>query len=141
MENRENLKKNKFTFVLLIISITLVIFYFSLPSKNKVNEIEVRTIEKNIRTVDVQAYYMEGNSLKSYIFRTPEDSYSNLIVATVKDILEKSDKNSKISLENTYFSDNAIYFEFNNKNLSPELKNAIKKTTEELLGLSNINFI
>lgn len=137
----EYIKKYKLSFILFGIFVFLAIFYITLPSKNKVNEVEVKTIQKDITMVDVQCYYSDGATVKSYTFSTPEDSYSNLLKAAVEDILSKSSLNSKPSLLNIYFSDSSIYFQFNSKTLDPLLKEAIQKTTVELLDISDIKFI
>lgn len=137
----EYIKKYKLSFILFFISVFLIVFYIALPSKNKIKEVEIKTIQKNINFVDVQAYYIEDSAIKNYTFSTPEDSYSNLLKVTVQDILDKSSLSTKPGLLNIYFSDSSIYFEFNSKNLDPLLKEAIYKTTVELLDISDIKFI
>lgn len=137
----EYIKKYKLSFILFFISVFLTVFYIALPSKNKIKEVEIKTIQKNINFVDVQAYYIEDSAIKNYTFSTPEDSYSNLLKVTVQDILDKSSLSTKPGLLNIYFSDSSIYFQFNSKNLDPLLKEAIYKTTVELLDISDIKFI
>lgn len=137
----EYIKKYKLSFILFFISVFLIVFYIALPSKNKIKEVEIKTIQKNINFVDVQAYYIEDSAIKNYTFSTPEDSYSNLLKVTVQDILDKSSLSTKPGLLNIYFSDSSIYFQFNSKNLDPLLKEAIYKTTVELLDISDIKFI
>lgn len=137
----EYIKKYKLSFILLGIFAFLAIFYIVLPSKSKVKEVELKTIQKDITMVDVQSYYVDGSEIKNYTFSTPEDSYSNLLKSVVEDILNKSTLDNKPSLLNIYFSDSSIYFQFNSKNLDPLLKEAIYKTTVELLDISDIKFI
>lgn len=137
----EYIKKYKLSFILLAVSIFLTIFYISLPSKDKINEVELKTIQKNITFVDIKSYYTDGSVIKDYTFSTPEDSYSNLLKYVIEDILSKSTLDNKPSLLNIYFSDSSIYFQFNSKNLDPLLKEAIQKTTFELLDISDIKFI
>lgn len=137
----EYIKKYKLSFILLVVSIFLTIFYISLPSKDKINEVELKMIQKDITFVDIKSYYTDGSVIKDYTFSTPEDSYSNLLKSVVEDILNKSTLDNKPSLLNIYFSDSSIYFQFNSKNLDPLLKEAIQKTTFELLEISDIRFI
>lgn len=137
----EYIKKYKLSFILLGIFAFLAIFYIVLPSKSKVKEVELKTIQKDITMVDVQSYYVDGSEIKNYTFSTPEDSYSNLLKTAVEDILNKSSLDNKPSLLNIYFSDTSIYFQFNSKNLDPLLKEAIQKTAFELLDISDIKFI
>lgn len=138
----EIIKKYKLSSILLISFLLLSIFYIILPSKSKIDEVEVKTIEKDIRTVDINAYYIEAGIIKNYTFSTTEDSYSNLLKTTVENIVDKSSSNSKKpNLLNIYFSNNSVYFQFNTKDIDPLLKEAIQKTTTELLDISDIYFI
>lgn len=138
----EIIKKYKLSSILLISFLLLSIFYIILPSKSKIGEVEVKTIEKDIRTVDINAYYIEAGTIKNYTFSTTEDSYSNLLKTTVENIVDKSSSNSKKpNLLNIYFSNNSVYFQFNTKDIDPLLKEAIQKTTTELLDISDIYFI
>lgn len=138
----ENLKKYKKTSILFLIALFLVLLFLILPSKDKIKEIEIKTIETNITMIDIQSYYVKNNSLKEYSLSIKEDSYTNLIISAVDDILEKSklDKN-KLSLLNTYFSDSSVYLKFNNKNLDPLLKEAIQRTLVGFLGDIEVKFI
>lgn len=138
----EIIKKYKLSSILLISFLLLSIFYIILPSKSKIGEVEVKTIEKDIRTVDINAYYIEAGTIKNYTFSTTEDSYSNLLKTTVENIVDKSSSNNKKpNLLNIYFSNNSVYFQFNTKDIDPLLKEAIQKTTTELLDISDIYFI
>lgn len=137
----ENIKKNKFTFILALISAVLIIIYILTPSKRTIKDIEIKRISKDVPLVKIQSYYVENSTLKPYLFETVEDSYSNLLKTTVKDILIKSFPSTKINIINIYFSDDSVYFELDNKNISSNLKEAIIKTTTELLGVSDIKFI
>lgn len=137
----ENIKKNKFTFILAIISAILMIIYIIVPSKRTIKDIEIKKISKDVPLVKIQSYYVENSTLKPYLFETVEDSYSNLLKTTVKDILIKSFPSAKINIVNIYFSDDSVYFELDNKNINSNLKEAIIKTTTELLGISDIKFI
>lgn len=138
----EIIKKYKLSSILLISFLLLSIFYIILPSKSKIGEVEVKTIEKDIRTVDINAYYIEAGTIKNYTFSTTEDSYSNLLKTTVENIVDKSSPNNKKpNLLNIYFSNNSVYFQFNTKDIDPLLKEAIQKTTTELLDISDIYFI
>lgn len=138
----ENLKKYKKTSILFFTALFLVLLFLILPSKDKIKEIEIKTIETNITMIDIQSYYVKNNSLKEYSLSIKEDSYTNLIISAVDDILEKSklDKN-KLSLLNTYFSDSSVYLKFNNKNLDPLLKEAIQRTLVGFLGDIEVKFI
>lgn len=137
----ENIKKNKFTFILALISAVLIIIYILTPSKRTIKDIEIKRISKDVPLVKIQSYYVENSTLKPYLFETVEDSYSNLLKTTVKDILIKSFPSTKINIINIYFSDDSVYFELDNKNISSNLKEAIIKTTTELLGVLDIKFI
>lgn len=138
----KNIKNYKFTFILAVITVILSLTYIFIPSRRIIKDIEIKKISKNATMVEIQAYYVDETSLKSYTFETIEDSYSNLLKATIKDILMKSSKDGKIiKISNIYFSDNSIYFEMDSKNLNSTLKEAIIKTTTELLGATDIKFI
>lgn len=137
----ENLKKYKFSFILLILFLLLSIFYISLPSKNKISEVEVKTIQKSTRTMDVQAYYVKDDLIEAYTITVAEDSYSNLLKIAIENLINKSLISNKPTLLNIYFSNSSIYFQFNTKDLNPILKEAIQKTTFELLDISDIKFI
>ncbi|MDD7410202.1 hypothetical protein [Fusobacterium gastrosuis] len=138
----ENFKKYKFTSVLIAITLFLFLIFIFLPSRNKIKNVKIKTIESNITMVDIQAYYVKNYNLETYKFTTKEDSYSNLIVSVIENILEKSKLNkNKLSLSKIYFSDNSIYLKFNNKNIDSILKEAIKKTLTGFLGDIEIRFI
>lgn len=138
----ENFKKYKFTSVLIAITLFLFLIFIFLPSRNKIKNVKIKTIESNITMVDIQAYYVKNSNLETYKFTTKEDSYSNLIVSVIENILEKSKLNkNKLSLSKIYFSDNSIYLKFNNKNIDSILKEAIKKTLTGFLGDIEIRFI
>ena len=138
----ENLKKYRNSVILAILCAIFLIIYICLPSKSTVNEIEVKKVEKKIKMVEVKAYYVDNSSLQEKKLSLEEASYSNLLKEAIEDILNKYSENSKkIKLLNIYFSERLIYFELDSKNINPLLKEAIRKTSEELVGISDIRFM
>lgn len=138
----EFFRKYKTTGILSLTALFLILFFLLLPSKTKVKNIKIKTIEVDIPIISIQAYHIKNSSLVTYNFKTQEDSYSKLITATVNDIIEKSKLNkNKLSLLDIYFSDDSIYLKFNNKNLDPLFKEAVQKSLLDLLGETEISFI
>lgn len=138
----ENLKKYRNSVILAILCAIFLIIHICLPSKSTVNEIEVKKVEKKIKMVEVKAYYVDNSSLQEKKLSLEEASYSNLLKEAIEDILNKYSENSKkIKLLNIYFSESLIYFELDSKNINPLLKEAIRKTSEELVGISDIRFM
>ena len=132
----------KSTAILLGILIILVIVKISMASKNKIEEIEVRKVEvKAEELVKIPAYAVDkdSDSPKKYTISTKEAATSDLLQVAVQDMTKNYSED--LELKNIYFSDSAVYYEFNKKDLSEGFMQALQMVTEEIMGISEINFI
>ena len=132
----------KSTAILLGILIILLIVKISMASKNKIEEIEVRKVEvKAEELVKIPAYAVDkdSDSPKKYTISTKEAATSDLLQVAVQDMTKNYSED--LELKNIYFSDSAVYYEFNKKDLSEGFMQALQMVTEEIMGISEINFI
>ena len=132
----------KSTAILLVILIILLIVKISMASKNKIGEIEVRKVEvKAEELVKIPAYAVDKNSdsPRKYAISTKEAATSDLLQVAVQDMTKNYSED--LELKNIYFSDSAVYYEFNKKDLSEGFMQALQMVTEEIMGISEINFI
>lgn len=132
----------KSTAILLGILIILLIIKISMASKNKIGEIEVRKVEvKAEELVKIPAYAVDKNSdsPKKYTISTKEAATSDLLQVAVQDMTKNYSED--LELKNIYFSDSVVYYEFNKKDLSEGFMQALQMVTEEIMGISEINFI
>ena len=132
----------KSTAILLVILIILLIVKISMASKNKIGEIEVRKVEvKAEELVKIPAYAVDKNSdsPRKYAISTKEAATSDLLQVAVQDMTKNYSED--LELKNIYFSDTTVYYEFNNKDLSEGFMQALQMVTEEIMGISEINFI
>ena len=132
----------KSTAILLGILIILVIIKISMASKNKIGEIEVRKVEvKAEELVKIPAYAVDkdSDSPRKYAISTKEAATSDLLQVAVQDMTKNYSED--LELKNIYFSDSAVYYEFNKKDLSEGFMQALQMVTEEIMGISEINFI
>ena len=132
----------KSTAILLGILIILLIVKISMASKNKIEEIEVRKVEvKAEELVKIPAYAVDKNSdsPRKYAISTKEAATSDLLQVAVQDMTKNYSED--LELKNIYFSDSAVYYEFNKKDLSEGFMQALQMVTEEIMGISEINFI
>ena len=132
----------KSTAILLGILIILLIVKISMASKNKIGEIEVRKVEvKAEELVKIPAYAVDKDSdtPRKYAISTKEAATSDLLQVAVKDMTKNYSED--LELKNIYFSDSAVYYEFNKKDLSEGFMQALQMVTEEIMGISEINFI
>ncbi len=132
----------KSTAILLGILIILLIVKISMASKNKIGEIEVRKVEvKAEELVKIPAYAVDkdSDSPKKYAISTKEAATSDLLQVAVQDMTKNYSED--LELKNIYFSDSAVYYEFNKKDLSEGFMQALQMVTEEIMGISEINFI
>ena len=132
----------KSTAILLGILIILLIIKISMTSKNKIGEIEVRKVEvKAEELVKIPAYAVDKNSdsPRKYAISTKEAATSDLLQVAVQDMTKNYSED--LELKNIYFSDSAVYYEFNKKDLSEGFMQALQMVTEEIMGISEINFI
>ena len=132
----------KSTAILLGILIILLIVKISMASKNKIGEIEVRKVEvKAEELVKIPAYAVDkdSDSPKKYAISTKEAATSDLLQVAVQDMTKNYSED--LELKNIYFSDSAVYYEFNKKDLSEGFIQALQMVTEEIMGISEINFI
>lgn len=132
----------KSTAILLGILIILLIVKISMASKNKIGEIEVRKVEvKAEELVKIPAYAVDKNSdsPRKYAISTKEAATSDLLQVAVQDMTKNYSED--LELKNIYFSDSAVYYEFNKKDLSEGFMQALQMVTEEIMGISEINFI
>ncbi len=132
----------KSTVILLIILIILLIIKILMPSKNKVGEVEVRKVEfKAEEMLKIPAYAVdkETDSPRKYTISTKEAATSDLLKVAVQDMTKNYSED--LELINIYFSDTAVYYEFNKKDLSEGFIEALQMTTAEITGVEEINFI
>lgn len=132
----------KSTAILLGILIILLIVKISMASKNKIEEIEVRKVEvKAEELVKIPAYAVDKNSdsPRKYAISTKEAATSDLLQVAVQDMTKNYSED--LELKNIYFSDTTVYYEFNKKDLSEGFMQALQMVTEEIMGISEINFI
>ena len=132
----------KSTAILLGILIILLIIKISMASKNKIGEIEVRKVEvKAEELVKVPAYAVDkdSDSPRKYAISTKEAATSDLLQVAVQDMTKNYSED--LELKNIYFSDTTVYYEFNKKDLSEGFMQALQMVTEEIMGISEINFI
>ena len=132
----------KSTAILLGVLIILLIIKISMTSKNKIGEIEVRKVEvKAEELVKIPAYAVDKNSdsPRKYAISTKEAATSDLLQVAVQDMTKNYSED--LELKNIYFSDTTVYYEFNKKDLSEGFMQALQMVTEEIMGISEINFI
>ena len=132
----------KSTAILLGILIILLVVKISMASKNKIGEIEVRKVEvKAEELVKIPAYAVDkdSDSPRKYAISTKEAATSDLLQVAVQDMTKNYSED--LELKNIYFSDSAVYYEFNKKDLSEGFMQALQMVTEEIMGISEINFI
>ena len=109
---------------------------------NKIGEIEVRKVEvKAEELVKIPAYAVDkdSDSPRKYAISTKEAATSDLLQVAVQDMTKNYSED--LELKNIYFSDSAVYYEFNKKDLSEGFMQALQMVTEEIMGISEINFI
>ena len=132
----------KSTAILLGILIILLIVKISMASKNKIGEIEVRKVEVKVEElVKIPAYAVDkdSDSPRKYTISTKEAATSDLLQVAVQDMTKNYSED--LELKNIYFSDTTVYYEFNKKDLSEGFMQALQMVTEEIMGISEINFI
>ena len=132
----------KSTAILLGILIILLIVKISMASKNKIGEIEVRKVEVKVEElVKIPAYAVDkdSDSPRKYAISTKEAATSDLLQVAVQDMTKNYSED--LELKNIYFSDTTVYYEFNKKDLSEGFMQALQMVTEEIMGISEINFI
>ena len=137
-----NFKKVDLTIALAIVVAILVIITLLMPSRNKIKEIEVKKVEvKKEEMVEVTVYGITkgSNSPSKYTLTLKEASTSDLLKTAVEDMVKKY--SSDLELINIYFSDDTVYYEFNNKDLPEAFLNALQMTTQEITGMEEINLL
>ena len=137
-----NFKKVDLTIVLAIVVAILVIITLLMPSRNKIKEIEVKKVEvKKEEMVEVIVYGITkgSDSPSKYTLTLKQASTSDLLRTAVEDMIKKYSSN--LELVNIYFSDDRVYYEFNNKDLSEAFLNALQMTTQEITGMEEISLL
>ena len=137
-----NLKKINLTIVLAGIVVLLVIITLLMPSREKIKEIEVKKVEvKKEEMVEVTVYGVakDSDSPSKYTLTLKQASTSDLLKSAVEDMVKKY--SSGLELVNIYFSDDRVYYEFNNKDLSEAFLNALQMTTQEITGMEEISLL
>ena len=137
-----NLKKINLTIVLAGIVVLLVIITLLMPSREKIKEIEVKKVEvKKEEMVEVTVYGVakDSDSPSKYTLTLKQASTSDLLRTGVEDMVKKYSSN--LELINIYFSDDRVYYEFNNKDLSEAFLNALQMTTQEITGMEEISLL
>ncbi len=113
-----------------------------MPSKGKIKEVEVKKVEvKKDEMVEVTLYGIDKNSdnPSKYTLILKEASTSDLLKLAVEDMVKKYSPD--LELINIYFSDDTVYYEFNNKDLSEGFLKALQMTTQEITGIEEINLL
>ena len=137
-----NFKKVDLTVALAIVVAILVIITLLMPSRDKVKEIEVKKVEvKKEEMVEVTVYGIAkgSDSPNKYTLTLKQASTSDLLRTAVEDMVKKY--SSDLELINIYFSDDTVYYEFNNKDLPESFLNALQMTTEQITGMEEINLL
>ena len=137
-----NLKKVDLTIALAIIVALLAIITLLMPSRDKVKEIEVKKVEvKKEEMVEVTVYGITkgSDSPNKYTLTLKQASTSDLLRTAVEDMVEKY--SSDLELINIYFSNDKVFYEFNDKDLSEAFLNALQMTTQEITGIEEINLL
>ena len=137
-----NLKKVDLTIALAIIVALLAIITLLMPSRDKVKEIEVKKLEvKKEEMVEVTVYGITkgSDSPNKYTLTLKQASTSDLLRTAVEDMVEKY--SSDLELINIYFSNDKVFYEFNDKDLSEAFLNALQMTTQEITGMEEINLL
>ena len=137
-----NLKKVNLTIALAVIAALLAIITLLMPSRDKIKEIEVKKVEiKKEEMVEITVYGVEkvSDNPSKYTLTLKEASTSDLLRTAVEDMVKKY--SSDLELINIYFSDDRVYYEFNNKDLSEAFLNALQMTTQEITGMEEINLL
>ena len=137
-----NFKKVDLTIALAIVVAILVIITLLMPSRNKIKEIEVKKVEvKKEEMVEVTVYGITkgSDSPSKYTLTLKQASTSDLLRTAVEDMIKKYSSN--LELVNIYFSDDRVYYEFNNKDLSEAFLNALQMTTQEITGMEEISLL
>ena len=137
-----NLKKVNLTIALAVIAALLAIITLLMPSRDKIKEIEVKKVEvKKEEMVEVTVYGITkgSDSPSKYTLTLKQASTSDLLRTAVEDMIKKYSSN--LELVNIYFSDDRVYYEFNNKDLSEAFLNALQMTTQEITGMEEISLL
>ena len=137
-----NFKKVDLTIALAIVVAILVIITLLMPSRNKIKEIEVKKVEvKKEEMVEVTVYGITkgSDSPSKYTLTLKQASTSDLLRTAVEDMIKKYSSN--LELVNIYFSDDRVYYEFNNKDLSEAFLYALQMTTQEITGMEEISLL
>ncbi|MGP1429349.1 MAG: hypothetical protein ACTTJX_03835 [Fusobacterium sp.] len=132
----------KSTAILLIVLVLLLLIKILMTSKDKIKEVEVRKVEiKAEEMIKIPAYVVDKatDSPKKYTISTKQAATSDLLEIAVQDMAKNYSED--LELKNIYFSDTIVYYEFNKKDLSEGFVEALQMTTEEITGISEINFI
>ena len=137
-----NLKKVNLTIALAVIAALLAIITLLMPSRDKIKEIEVKKVEiKKEEMVEITVYGVEkvSDNPSKYTLTLKEASTSDLLRTAVEDMVKKY--SSDLELINIYFSDDRVYYEFNNKDLSEAFLNALQMTTQEITDIEEISLL
>ena len=137
-----NFKKVDLTVALAIVVAILVIITLLMPSRNKIKEIEVKKVEvKKEEMVEVTVYGITkgSDSPSKYTLTLKQASTSDLLRTAVEDMIKKYSSN--LELVNIYFSDDRVYYEFNNKDMTEAFLNALQMTTQEITGMEEISLL
>ena len=137
-----NIKKVDLTIALAIIVALLAIITLLMPSRDKVKEIEIKKVEvKKEEMVEVTVYGITkgSDSPNKYTLTLKQASTSDLLRTAVEDMVEKY--SSDLELINIYFSNDKVFYEFNDKDLSEAFLNALQMTTQEITGIEEINLL
>ena len=137
-----NFKKVDLTIALAVIAALLAIITLLMPSRDKIKEIEVKKVEvKKEEMVEITVYGVTKGSdnPSKYTLTLKEASTSDLLRTAVEDMVKKYSPD--LELINIYFSDDRVYYEFNNKDLSEAFLNALQMTTQEITGMEEISLL
>ena len=136
------LKKLNLTIILAIIVLILALITFLMPSRDRIKDIEVRKVEiSKEEMVEVTVYGLTkgSDSPEKYTLTLKQASTSDLLRTAVEDMIGKYSPD--LELINIYFSDDTVYYEFNNADLPEAFLNALQMTTQEITGMEEINLL
>ena len=108
----------------------------------KIRKINLKKVEvKKEEMVEVTVYGITkgSDSPNKYTLTLKQASTSDLLKTAVEDMVEKY--SSDLELINIYFSNDKVFYEFNDKDLSEAFLNALQMTTQEITGMEEINLL
>ena len=135
LKDESSLRKAKITTEDATVTISYKIPFFTSSNRKKFDEI-IETVISNLKRNDFSTGgFLDGTNDSTLSIVEVGQKYFYLTDSEYKK------KSEDLELKNIYFSDSAVYYEFNKKDLSEGFMQALQMVTEEIMGISEINFI